>query len=375
MISETLQIRALKTTQKTDTDVYAFFIPGSLITKIADISRIHRDDEDMLEGFQRKAIQQHIKGITDFLNQSDVLFPNAIILAFSPEIEFKQTRGREPAGIINSGQTGTLTIPIRKEGQRVAWIVDGQQRSLALSEANNKDLNVPVVAFVAADLATQREQFILVNKAKPLPSRLINELLPAVDTYLPKDLSVRKLPSELCDLLNRDPNSPFYKLIKRVSSEKDDHAVINDSSIIDMIKNSINNPLGALSQYKSLGTEPSDIESMYKILVTYWTAVKELFPEAWGVKPTQSRLMHSAGLHAMGLLMDKIVNRSAHYDKPDQHIFSSLQAIAPHCRWTTGSWEQLGMRWDEIQKVGKHLRLLSDLLSRLDFEASMALKK
>ena len=50
----------------------------------------------------------------------------------------------------------------------------------------------------------QREQFILVNKAKPLPTRLINELLPEVSAMLPRDLNARRLPSELCNLLNRD---------------------------------------------------------------------------------------------------------------------------------------------------------------------------
>ena len=46
-------------------------------------------------------------------------------------------------------------------------------------------------------LIVQREQFILVNKAKPLPTRLINELLPETGgIVLPRDLSARKVPSE-----------------------------------------------------------------------------------------------------------------------------------------------------------------------------------
>ena len=57
MKESSLKIRALRTTQKKDIEVYAFFIEGELITTIADISRIHRDDMDTLEGFQRKAIK------------------------------------------------------------------------------------------------------------------------------------------------------------------------------------------------------------------------------------------------------------------------------------------------------------------------------
>lgn len=370
MTTKTLQLRALRTVQKSNVDVYAFFIPGELITTIADISRIHRNDNDSLEGFQRAAIKKHVRNIADYLDQGDVLFPNSITLAFSPEVEFKQSRGRPPKEAIAAGQTGTLIIPIREEGQRTAWIVDGQQRSLALAQAKKRGLQVPVIAFVAPDLEIQREQFILVNKAKPLPSRLINELLPTVDTHLPQDLSIRKLPSSLCDLLNRDPDSPFHGLIKRMSHGKSDDAVITDTAIIDMIKNSIRNPLGVLAQYKSLGSEPSDTETMYKILISYWSAVRDTFPEAWGKPATQSRLMHSAGIHAMGMLMEKIMNRAIEQEVPEKYILNSLRRIAPHCHWTSGTWEHLGMRWDEIQKVAKHLRLLSDLLTRLDYETS-----
>jgi DGQHR domain-containing protein len=363
-----IKIRALKTTQQIDTPVYAFFIPGELITEIADISRIDRDDDGSLEGFQRKGIKQHVKNISDYLDQSDALFPNSIILALAPEIDFCQARGRDVEGTIPASQIGTLSLPLKAEGDRVAWIVDGQQRSLALSQAKKKGLNVPVIAFVAKNLEVQREQFILVNKAKPLPSRLINELLPEVDTHLPRDLSARKIPSELCGLLNRDPESPFYQLIKRMSNATDRTAVVVDSAIIEMIKNSIRSPLGALAQYKSLGAEPSDVHSMYEILKTFWTAVKANFPDAWGLPPTQSRLMHSVGICAMGVLMDKIMSRATVYNDPEKHIFESISRIAPQCHWTSGTWSEIDLKWNELQKIGKHQRMLSDLLMHLDFD-------
>src|SRR6185437_12737828 len=151
-------------------------------------------------------------------------------------------------------------IPIRPEGKRAAWIVDGQQRSLALSRTSNNRLPVPVVGFVSADLETQREQFILVNKAKPLPTRLINELLPEVSAMLPRDLAGRKLPSELCNLLNRDPKSPFHHLVKRESEPHDGLAVVTDTALIEAIKNNLKAPMGALSQYRS-GQE-SDTDAM-----------------------------------------------------------------------------------------------------------------
>src|SRR5215475_3015727 len=268
--SKAIAVRALRTKQGDGVDVFSFFIKGSDIMQVAEISRVARDETDALRGFQRKEIQNHVKSIIEYLDKGNVLFPNAIILALSPEIEFKQSRGPTPGGIADVAQIGTLTIPIREEGRRVAWIVDGQQRSLALSRSTNREISVPVVAFISGDIETQREQFILVNKARPLPVRLINELLPEIGVQLPRDLSIRKIPSELCNLLNRDHKSPFFGLIRRMSQEDIETAVIIDTALIKVMTNSIKNPLGALALYKDSGNGQSDIDGMYRTMFTFW---------------------------------------------------------------------------------------------------------
>jgi hypothetical protein len=182
---------------------------------------------------------------------------------------------------------------------------------------------------------------------------------------------VRKIPSELCGLLNRDPDSPFYQLIKRISTDKEKQGVIVDSAIIEMIQNSIRNPLGALAQFKSLGSEASDLDKMYSTLIIFWNSVKTVFPDAWGLPSTQSRLMHSAGITAMGILMDRIMGRAMGQSDPQKYIEDALQRIQPHCRWTEGTWSHIDLEWNEIQKLSKHVRLLSDLLTRLDYESKL----
>lgn len=363
--SAEIVVRALHTKQGPDLDVYSFFIRGVDIVRLADISRVTRDESDSLKGFQRPEIRGHVKGIVEYLKQGHVLFPNAIILAMSPEVRFAASRGTKPNGDEGIAQSGTLTIPVYEEGHRVAWIVDGQQRSLALAQANNRDIAVPVVGFVSDSLEVQREQFILVNKAKPLPTRLINELLPETSgVLLPRELSARKVPSELCGLLNRDPASPFHRLIKRPSDrESASAAVVNDTAIITMIRSSLNNPLGALAAYRvsAQGREGVDLEGMYRLLVTYWSAVKAVFPEAWGRDPRHSRLMHSAGIMAMGVLMDRIYARLSGAEDV-RVIQRELERVAPACRWTRGTWESLGVSWNEIQNTPRDIKRLQSAL-------------
>jgi DGQHR domain-containing protein len=364
-VADRLVVRALRTRQGRETDVYAFFVPGADITRIADISRISRDEADGLKGFQRREIRSHVAAIAEFLESGPVLFPNAIILAISPEVEFKLSRGPTPAGAGELVQSGTLSIPIRPEGERAAWIVDGQQRSLALAQAKAVAISVPVIAFISADVETQREQFILVNKAKPLPSRLIDELLPEVGVLLPRDLAARKLPSELVGLLNRDPKSPFHGLIKR-ESEPEGGGVVTDSALIQAIQANLKPPLGALSPYR--GPTGTDMAGMYKALVAYWSAVKSAFPDAWGRPPTQSRLMHSAGVRAMGALMDQVLLRADAATSSEADIHAALERLAPHCHWTEGEWNGLGWAWNDVQNTSRHIRLLSEHLTRLDRE-------
>jgi hypothetical protein len=102
---------------------------------------------------------------------------------------------------------------------------------------------------------------------------------------------------------------------------------------------------------------------MYRILTTYWSAVRAVFPTAWARDPKQSRLMHSAGLLSMGLLMDAVYARLS----PESEIATvqrEIEKIAPVCRWTEGTWETLGLAWNEVQNTPPHVRKLQDYLVR-----------
>jgi DGQHR domain-containing protein len=357
-------VRAVRTKQGGH-DVFAFFTPGSRLLELADVPSLRPMEDGSLAGFQRPKIFQQVRAIAEYLARGSVLFPNAIILALSPSVRFVAARGSKPKAIESTSDTGTLTIPL-KNGRSAAWIVDGQQRALALTEVSAADLQVPVVAFVSGDIGVQREQFILVNKAKPLPARLIDELLPEVDAQLPRDLSARKLPSALCAALNDSRESPFFGLIKRPSTT-DRTGIIMDSALTRVMRHSIGDPRGALASHIAPDGTP-DIDAMFLTMITYWSAVRDVFPAAWGLTPDHSRLMHSAGIEAMGVLMDQIMTQRDG-DDPGTRARRVLSAIAPQCRWTEGSWERIGRRWNDIQSTPRDVKLLSNLLVSLEREA------
>lgn len=361
-----LRRRALRITQDPEHPLFLFSLTGDELLQIAEISRVSRSDEGKLIGYQRPEVKKHIQNIVEYLENGKVIFPNSIILAVSSDFAFKASRG--PKVDEGFAVSGTLEIPVPQKGEpKPAWIVDGQQRMMALANSKRRDFPVPINAFVADKVDLQRDQFLRINSTKPLPKGLINELLPEVDTLLPANLNANKVPSALCDVLNQNPKSPFFGLIKRASSNgnRSETEVITDTVVIQMLHDSFQSA-GALNPYRNVATGMTDFNGVEAALFIYWNAVKNTFPDAWGLKPEKSRLMHGVGIRAMGKLMDRIM---AVVDVTDQHspdfVRGELEKIKPFCRWTSGVWEDLSrMRWNDFQNISPHIRLLSNYLVR-----------
>ena len=362
---------ALKFKQGSGT-IYSFALPGGMLTEVADISRIKRTDNKKLEGFQRPEIQRHVKEITEYLDKGPGLFPNAVILALSSKVAFSKKRGSKIEDLSVTGvEAGKLSIPILPEGEKGAWIVDGQQRSLALSRSQNSDLLVPVIAFESTSIETHREQFILVNRAKQLSQRWINELLPQTDdTLLPKDLAANRVPSSLCALLDARTTSPFHNRVARKSERATRPDVIVDSAVTTMIRDRINGTSGALLHLRSDGRKPPNLNEMYRLLTAYWSAIAKVFPEAWNLPPDKSRLTAAVGISVMGVMMDRISARVG-YGHKDMHAVyvTELRKIAKHCAWTSGTWSEIGMPWDALESTsrssGRVVQFLGALYVRL----------
>jgi DGQHR domain-containing protein len=366
--------RALRITQAAQAPLYMFTLTAGEILEVADISRVSRDDLGELIGYQRPEVRSHIREITDYLDSDQPLFPNPIIMALPSTVRFTCSRGPNVSdGIATSGM---LEIPLAYgNGHRPGWIVDGQQRAYALATARRQDFPVPVNAFIADSVDVQRDQFLRINNTKPLPRGLVTELLPKISTPLPPRLSVRKVPSALCDLLNTSDESPFRGLVRRASVDtaKRKSAVVTDTSLIQALQESLTSPSGCLFPYRNLSSGETDFTGIWLALVLYWSAVKDTFPKAWGKPAAQSRLMHGAGIRAMGRLMDRIMGSiDARQPGAREQVTADVALLAPHCHWTEGQWEGLGLRWNEVQNVPRHIHELSSFLMRTYLHARAA---
>lgn len=357
-----LRLPALRMRQGRDRVLYAFAVDGKQVEEFAAVSRVGRDENRRIIGYQRPEVISHIAEIRAYLESDNPMMPNAVVIAFDPTVRFEPLVAAKTS-LDAPATPGELIIPlptspnVRKPG----WIVDGQQRLAAIREAAVSGFPVWVVGFVADSDAEQREQFILVNNTKPLPKGLVYELLPATEARLPTVLGKRRFPISLLDRLNLDDDSPLKGRIKTPTMPD---GLIKDNSLIKMIENSLSD--GVLYRLRGRDGETVDIDGMLRVLKAFWSAVATAFPEAWGKKPKESRLLHGAGVVSLGFLMDAIADRGRDSGLPNEERFrADLEAVKPVCRWTEGHWE-FGpgalRKWNEVQNTPKDIQVLANYL-------------
>ena len=346
--------------------IYCFGIDGKRIQDFATVSRVQRDET--LHGYQRPEVLSHIKAIRRYLESDRALLPNALVFAFDDRVIFES---EDLVGLVDYAVAGSLVIPIDEtidDRDKPAWIVDGQQRTAAIRDADLESFPVAAVGFIAHGEDEQRSQFILVNNTKPLPKGLIHELLPETIGHLPPIYARRRLPAHLMIRLNNDrtslfdDDSPFQGLVATPTAPA---GYIKDNSVLKMIENSLYD--GALYQYRDPSDGSGDVEQMLLHLKMFWALVASTFPEAWRLPPRKSRLTHGVGIQSLGFVMDALTEGIPAAEIPGADLGKPLARLKSVCAWTDGTWDfgdgEL-RRWNGLQNTPSDVRLLTNFLIR-----------
>lgn len=332
--------------------VLNFVANADQISKIARIDRVGRNEKMELYGFQRSQIGNHINEIHDYLEEDDAVLPNALIVAFTHGVVFIPN---------DDGRTGELRVEIKE--RQVGLIVDGQQRFSALKMLQKKKFEVFVSAIICRDEDQLQKQFILINNTKPLPKELIYELLPTVDG-LPPRLAARSFASSLTQKLNFYAGGVFEGMIKIHTNPG---GIFNATALHRIVMNSRSN--GALREVYNSNNE----EGCLLLVNDFYSAVRIVFQDDWYLKdnngqiigihsPRTSRLIHSAGLTALGYIMDAAytILKANTVGK----FVDVLEKIKPYCAWTSGEWNfnSYPKPWSEVQNTTRDIAQLREYL-------------
>src|SRR3954466_11086954 len=110
---EELRLPALEIRQG-DRHLYQFAVDGKRLHEISTVSRIRRDDDGDIAGYQRPEVLRHVKAIRTYLESPRALMPNALVVAFDSRVRFEPAPGVPADG---DSAVGTVVIPLPTNDQ------------------------------------------------------------------------------------------------------------------------------------------------------------------------------------------------------------------------------------------------------------------
>ena len=337
-----LRITGIRTPQSSRHTVVSFHARPEDIHRIASIDRIGRSERGELSGFQRPQIASHIREIRDYLMKQDSVLPNPIVVAFTDGVYVTPEEG------------DIVTLEIDVANGPIGTVVDGQQRLSAATDLGRPGFHLLVSALICPDVEELRRQFVLINNTRPLPKSLIYELLPTV-SGLPTRLTSRTFAARLTARLNYESSSLTGHILQHTNPT----GVIRDTAIQKVVMNSTSD--GALRELMHF---PDGEETSFQLISAFFGAVQEVFHTEWfNHTPKTSRLVHGAGIVAMGYVMETLYFRDGARRRAE--FVNGLRSLEGKTAWTRGTWHFADddiRPWNRVQNTRREIAQLAEYL-------------
>ncbi|WP_231490314.1 DGQHR domain-containing protein [Pedobacter sp. Leaf170] len=293
---------------------------------------IAKDENGVEEyrGIQRQVTDQRKKDIMDYIKSPYATFPSSIIINFPSEFldliplsidvmgltKLENYHNEPLAQLVQpiNVEAYILSFPIRNG---IAQIIDGQHRLAAFENFGSVMVfDLPVTIFMNQTLERQAEVFAVINgKQTRVSPSLVYDLFGITEKPTPY-----KVANDLVKMLNESVVSPLKENIKILGKANDFYkGVITQSTvaqnIIALICGAINqaekDKQDVLKEQK-LDSIPTltkkkaplrifflnkEYELLFKIIVSFFTAVAKTFPEEWNDE--NSVLKKTVGMNAL----------------------------------------------------------------------------
>jgi DGQHR domain-containing protein len=317
MSKASLTFEVLQISQPVGT-FYGCSLPAKDLLRICtfDFRRIEENNgvKEFL-GIQRPLKKDRVREIRKYIATEDASFPTSIVISVDERCaSISGTPGGQQIIKLDSYIDPTdpdLIIPFTA----IATIIDGQHRLKAF-EGTSFNWNLSVNLLVGADEGTQAMIFSKVNLAQTKVNKsLVYDLF-----SLDRGRSPEKTSHEIVVALNDAPESPFYQKIKRLGSATEGvfGETLSQATVVKGILPLItNDPLTDRDIGRRIGYFPDRGQKDFSrrifyplfrdrkdaevlaILLHFFGAVKDRWPEAWAFSGAGAVLSKTNGYNAL----------------------------------------------------------------------------
>lgn len=289
-MSQYISLKTIRVQQKIGAFFLAKLTPKSLrLIQNKKLSRI----ENAELGIQRDLKDPKIKEITEYLKTADATFPNTIIIAIQNDpLEI------EPSyRLSDDGQVLDIKL---QDG--IANILDGQHRLNGFSKEED-NFELPVAVFLDLSLGEQARIFAKINSTQTkVDLSLVYELFGITEDRTPE-----KVAFHLVQFLNTEDSSAWKGKIKTLTDKSGDLA---QGSMAKFFHKEL---LEKNESFKKLYSEKRDTD-IKNILLNYFNAIAEIFPNEWSNKNKEFILTKTTGFNGFMLFFLSLIE-IANYKK------------------------------------------------------------
>ncbi len=342
--------------------------------------KIHRwksNDKSEEKGYQRDPEEGKIKSIKNYL-QGEVdepIFPTTILVNSRKPLSFSY----------NKKDVGELII------DQPLYIIDGQHRVEAFKDIMEKNelaqkygfIQLPITILSGFKYKEEVEQFFVINSRHKqiktdLAQRIYVEISKGdIETGLIKESDKWQMPViTVIDELNKDPLSPWYKLISLPDDDKDikKERTIAQNSFAKSLKPFFGpNKMWDYNSTKAKNGKQI-VEDCKKLINDYWEMIEEVYPASFENKK-KSILFKTIGVFSLHIVLAEYI--SNHPDLNNKEIISKIKKLLIVARddnkLTTQFWKvgnkidrERGLNAGAYSSGSGHNRIAISILNQKD---------
>lgn len=252
-----------------------------------------------IQGYQRAPIRSHYSKVKEYLlNFEDAILPTAVLLSARYDVEF-----------VRNGNSNTGKIIISED--KPLYIIDGQHRIYGIRAAietgkaeNLYDFPLPCIILSNIDKVVEIRQFYTVNSTqKRVRTDLAENLLKNLALKDEREKEVlqkaRKVwiiaALNIANQLNSDPESPWYKRIRKPNQDPHPNLIVSQHSFITSLA-------PVIKTFYDSKTE----DEIATWINNFWKALRNLMPEAFD-RPREFVIQKTPGIYSLHMVLPSII--------------------------------------------------------------------